>query len=610
MTLRLAGAMRRAAWTCATLWWLSCVSASNGLDDATRSWIGHHDYHVVVVGSEPEAITAAVTAAESGARTLLISQDARLGGLFVLGAMNVLDVRRTPVDYQRGLFERWWRQVGRGNAFDVARAERAFGALLDAAGVHVRLGAPAIAPLMRDGLVVGVVPAGEAPITALQVIDGTADADLAAAAGAHSTYGFTSLGLDARMADTLVFRIDGIDWEALRRGARARGRSYAYVDERVAYGSFAGHPAAFQAATPGIRLRGLNLGRQDDGSVLVNALLIYDVDPFDAESRAAGHARAAAEVPAVVAWLAQALPGFDQARPGGVAQQLYVRESRHLVARCVLTIDHVLDGLVTALDVAAGGYPLDVQTLLPSDDGFVFGTPEIYGARLCMSIPVDVDGLWVVGRSAGFDPLAHSSARVVPFGMALAEAVGIAAAMAAALDLSPTLLAQDPALVRDVREALASRGAYLPGVRARRPVGPVTHPHYDDYRALVRWGLAVAGYDNQPRLDVPVTRTSLLFLLSNVFRRAYFDDRAGRDLIDRFGLDAGPLDAASAAQVTAAALCRLERCPPGDTWAALQAIGLRIPEPDAGVRRGEAYALAHLVLGDRRPGPEHAAARP
>ncbi len=607
MTRRLWNSTPRLVLVCTTLWLLGCVSANPGPLPSTRSWF---DYHVVVVGSEPEAITAAVAAAESGAHTLLISQDARLGGLFVLGAMNVLDLRRTPVDYQRGLFERWWRQVGRGNAFDVARAERAFAELLDAAGVHVRLGAPAIAPLMRDGLVVGVVPAGEAPITALQVIDGTADADLAAAAGAHSSYGFTSLGQDARMADTLVFRIDGIDWEALRRAARARGRSYAYVDDRVAYGHFGRHPAAFEASTPGIRLRGLNLGRQDDGSVLVNALLIYGVDPFDAASRADGWARAAAEVPAVVAWLAQALPGFEQARPGGVAEQLYVRQTRHLVARCVLTVDHVLDGHVTEFAVAAGGYPLDVQTLLPSDDGFVFGTPEIYGARLCMSIPVDVDGLWVVGRSAGFDAIAHSSARVVPFGMALAEAVGVAAAMAAALDLSPAALADDPALVRDVREGLASRGAYLPTVRARRPVGPITHPHYDDYRALVRWGLALAGYDNQPQLDLPATRTTLLFLLSNVFRRAYFEDHAGRDLIDRFGLDAGPLDAASAAQVTAAALCRLERCPPGDTWAALQAIGLRIPEPEAGLRRGEVFALAHLVLGDRRPGPGHAAARP
>ena len=35
--------------------------------------------------------------AESGAATVLVSEDPRLGGLFVLGALNVLDVRSTPV---------------------------------------------------------------------------------------------------------------------------------------------------------------------------------------------------------------------------------------------------------------------------------------------------------------------------------------------------------------------------------------------------------------------------------------------------------------------------------------------------------------------------------
>ena len=566
-------------------------------------------YQVVVVGSEPEAIAAAVAASEAGARTLLISEDPRLGGLFVLGMMNVLDLRTTPVHYQRGIFERWWRAVGRGHAFDVERAERAFAELLRSARVDVRLGAPTLAPLLREGRVIGVVPAGASPISAEAVIDGTADADLAAKAGALSTFGFESLGFDARMVDTLVFRIDGIDWEALRRGARARGRNYAYVDDQVAYGSFGGHPAAFRAQTPGIRLRGLNLGRQDDGSVLVNALHIHDIDPFDPASLADGLARAATEVPAVIAWLSQQLPGFERARPGGVAPQLYVRQTRHLVADCVLTVDHVMDSVVTELDVAAGGYPLDLQTLTRYDDGFVFGVPEIYGARLCMSVPEGVDGLWVVGRSAGFEPIAYSSARVVPFGMALAEAVGVAAALAVALDVSPAALAGDPELVQGVREALVARGAYLPPVQPRRPVGPVGHPHYHDFRAMLRWGLAVAGYDNDPRLGTPASRTSLLFLLSNVLERAYHRPEAGRELVGRFGLDAGPLLAADAARITAAALCLLERCPAGEAWSDLEAQGLPLEPPEEGLRRGEIFALAHLVLGDRRPGPEHAASR-
>jgi hypothetical protein len=565
-------------------------------------------FDVIVVGSEPEAITAAVAAAESGARTLLASEAGRLGGLFVTGAMNVLDLRMTPVPYQRGLFERWWDRVGGGNAFDVARAERAFAALLAEAGVEVRLATPPIRPLLEGARVVGV-RIGEVDHRAPHVVDGTADADLAALAGAPSTIGWESLGLPARMVDTLVFRIDGIDWEALRVGSRARGRTYAYVDDRIAYGHFAGHPAAFRAETPGIRLRGLNLGRQDDGTVLVNALLIYDVDPFDRASLAEGHARAAAEVPRVVAHLATDVPGFARARVGGVAETLYVRETRHLEARCVLTVDDVFDHLVTEDDIAAGGYPLDVQTLRRSDDGFVYGAPEIYGARLCMTVPRGVDGLWVVGRSAGYDPIAHSSARVVPFGMTVAEAVGVAAALAAQLGLSPQEVAEERAFIAEVRRELLARGAFLPPLRARTPLGPHRHEHYDAFRGMLRWGLALGGYDNDPRLDGGVSRTNLLFLLSNVFARALGDTRSGQALIDRHGLADGALAADVAALIVADALCLAGRCPDGTGWEGLRRLGALGPAPQRPLSRGDIYALALLLADGVEPGPELARVR-
>jgi hypothetical protein len=569
---------------------------------------GATDYDVVVVGSEPEAITAAVAAAETGARTLLASESPRLGGLFVTGAMNVLDLRMTPVPYQRGLFERWWVRVGGGNAFDVARAERAFAALLAEAGVEVRLAAPAIQPLVEGGRVIGV-RIGDDALSAGQVVDGTADADLAALAGARSTFGWESLGLAARMVDTLVFRIDGIDWDALRAGARARGRSYAYVDDRIAYGHFGGHPAGFRAETPGIRLRGLNLGRQDDGTVLVNALLIYDVDPFDPASLADGHARAAAEVPRVVAHLATDVPGFARARVGGVAETLYVRETRQLEALFVLTVDDVADHVVTEHDVAAGGYPLDVQTKRRSDDGFVYGAPEIYGARLCMTVPRDVDGIWVVGRSAGYDPIAHSSARVVPFGMTVAEGVGVAAAFAAARGASPQAVADDHDFVASVRRELLARGAFLPPMRPRAPLGPHTHERYDAFRTMLRWGLALGGYENEPRLDGEVSRTNLLFLLSNVFSRALGDAVSGQSLIARHGLADGPLTAAAAAEIVADALCLAGRCPEARTWAALATIGRIGEEPLRPLRRGDIYALAALLADGVQPGPELARAR-
>jgi hypothetical protein len=576
-------------------WWFAALLVALSALSTTSLVLAQPsvDYDVIVVGSEPEAVSAAVAASETGARTLMITPDSRVGGLFVLGELSMLDLRTRPYNFQQGLFLRWWLRVGRGTGFDVRAAERAFDQLLDEAGVAVLRGAE-VAPLLdSDGTLTGVRSEGIA-FRARQVIDGTADMDFAAAAGAGYDVGFASLGIEGRMADTLVFRIEGLDWERLRTEIGRLGRGYATIDDHVAWGHFGGVPAAYAPADPTMRLRGLNLGRQRDGSVLVNALLIYGLDPFDPASLAEGRARADREAERIVAYLSATLPGFDEARYGGAAERLYVRESRHLSALCTLTVDDVLDNRVSGLDVAAGGYPLDVQSLGPDDSGFVYGRPDIYGIRLCSAVPEGLDGLWVVGRSAGYDPLAASSARVVPFGMAFAEGVGVAAAIAAERDLDPSAVADDPALIADIRSRLQQRGALLPSREQLPPTGPTAHPNFAAYRLLLRRGLALGGYDNDPRLDQSVPALSYVYLLDNVGVRFLGLEGLGRDLIDDFGREGGALDEELALAISYRAACSVRGCPSQPSWSGLERAGL-IPSgfrPRGELSRGEMYELA------------------
>lgn len=563
------------------------------------------EHDVIVVGSEPEAISAAVAAAESGARTLLVSEDDRLGGLFVLGELNVLDLRTTPHQYQQGLFLRWWRRVGLGTSFDVERAEHAFRQLLEQAGVEVVLGAPAITPYPLIAERLQGVRVGGIIYRARQLIDGTADMTLATAAGAGFTVGFASLGYRQRMADTLVFRVAGVDWQELGRAIRSQGKSYAVIDDHVAWGSFGGYPATYQPLEPDLRLRGLNLGLQDDGTVLINALLIHGIDPFDPASLAAGRARAEREAPRIVRYLARGIPGFEAASYSGAAERLYVRESRHLQAECTLTVNDILDNRVTPQDIAAGGYPLDVQPLTPSDTGFVFGAPEIYGVRLCVTIPQGIDDLWVVGRSAGFDPLAAASARVVPFGMAVAEAVGVAAARAAQAGMSPRQYADDPAAISALRANLRARGAYLPPIAERPPVGPNSHPYYQDYRLLLSHGLAVGGYGNDPQLTAPVSELSYIYMLSNVGERFLGVPDLGRRLLATISAGGTPLTGDLALEITVNAACLLNRCPAGRNWEELVREGLspRIFGEQEDLKRGDMYALAARIARLEPPAP-------
>ena len=554
-------------------------------------------FDVLVYGSEPEGVAAAVTAAEYGLRTVLLTPDARIGGLFVLGELNMLDLRTQPFNYQRGIFERWWRMVGHDEAFDVLEAERAFETMLQQAGVEVWRSVETPVPLLVNGTVVGVsLPEAGREVLAAQVIDASADADLAAAAGAPFDFGLQRFGLQQRMADTLVLNVSGVDWAELTRGIRSRGRAYANVKDTVAWGHFGGLPAAYLPQREGVRLRGLNLGLQNDGTVLINAVLLYGLDPLDANSRAAGRALGLAEGEDIVAYLRQHVPGFGAARLSGAATDLYVRESRHLLAECVLSAEDVFASVVTPFDVAAGGYPLDAQTYTPYDSGYVWATPDIYGGRLCMMVTRQVENLWVVGRSAGYDPIAFSSARVVPFGMVMAEAAAVAAALAVQQDVSASRAALGSSEILEVRARLAARGALLPELRPRAGIGPVTHPAYDAFVVLVSRGLAVGGYENEPHLDAPFSTVGFAYLLANVASRFFYEPSLGDELVTA-AMTPGPLEAPLGPQVAAQLLelsaCRLIGCPAESGWSGLVAAGLAEgDEPGGTLTRGQAYQLA------------------
>ncbi|RTH10868.1 FAD-dependent oxidoreductase, partial [Thermus scotoductus] len=170
-------------------------------------------------------------------------------------------------------------------------------------------------------------------------------------------------------------------------------------------------------------LRGLNLSRQDDGSLLVNALLLFGLeglDPLELERR---RQEAALEAERVVAFLREKDPLlFGTARLAQVAPLLYIRESRHLKALYRLRAEEVLLGKDFPDAVALGAYPLDGQAYFPGETPYLLGTPAPYGVPFRTLVPREVANLLVVSQAAGFDSVAAFSARVVPLQMALGEA--------------------------------------------------------------------------------------------------------------------------------------------------------------------------------------------
>ena len=114
------------------------------------------------------------------------------------------------------------------------------------------------------------------------------------------------------------------------------------ADHKSAWG-YTEEGFSYEPKDPMMRLRGFNAARQDNGNVLINALVIFGVDVLDPASKQEGIERAKKELEYIMPYVRENFVGFEEAELVGTAEQLYVRESRHIIGEYQLTIDDVLE---------------------------------------------------------------------------------------------------------------------------------------------------------------------------------------------------------------------------------------------------------------------------
>lgn len=517
----------------------------------------NESYQVVVVGGDPEGVAAAVAAARSGMKTLLVDTRPILGGLMTLGWLNSLDMNYGPGKeiLNKGIFQEFFDKI-EGDSFDVTTAANVFHQMVNKEkNLDVILGAQAVYPVVNgqvkplinpgqsvavdavalqyqqdpeENAVTAPAVANQAPaqpekivvtgvevklkdgqvrkIDAGRVIDATQDADIAAASGVPFTYGQEDYGRgDKLMAVTLVFKLDGIskaDWFKMMMHLNTSREPHTGANLVSAWG-FGPLMKGYKSNVPEVAMRGLNVGRQKDGTILINALQVFGIDGLKLDDRKRARELAMKELPHIVEYLNTHVPGFANAYLADTAPELYVRETRHINGLYRLTVDDVLEHRDFPDRIAFGSYPIDIQATDPNFKGNVIGFPTQYAIPFRSIVPQKVDNLLVVGRAASFDSLPHGSARVMPIGMATGQAAGVAAALSLQTNSTFSALANNSYLVGKLQEELKKQGVVLEPINL--PANPETkHWAYEGLKFMRHYGMAAGGYSNDYRLDNPM----------------------------------------------------------------------------------------------------------
>jgi len=498
-------------------------------------------YDLIVFSAEPEGIAAAIQAARSSMKVLLVESRDGPGGLMTYGMLNTIDMNLGTEGelLNRGVFEEFYNKLGR-NSFDVEEANGIFKEMLDAEENIVQMynvqnieistlreekndeninANPEQLKADNTTTKIKYVMIDGDKYVAKNYIDCTQDAEITAMAGAEYTIGWEDINeKNKSMSATLVIKMDGVDWNKMCKyidDSKIEGTGYSQYGA-WAFGEFTKQYVPSQTH---MRLKALNIGKQNDGSVLINSLQILNVNTLDKKQKEAAYQKCVKEAESVAKFIKENIPGFENAFLSGVADELYVRETRHIVGEEKLTVKDILDSTYTSHAVAMGSYPLDVQTTSIYDWGYVIANPNHYYVPFGCIIPKGFTNLLTASRCASYSSMAAGSARVIPTGMSLAEAAATAASISSQRNIDFQEILNNSSYMKDLQQKITIKGGYIDKIS--KPIINKTNKNYDLIVEMCEKGILSLGYNNTFNADEIISETDFILLVKTYLKRSF-----------------------------------------------------------------------------------------
>ena len=408
---------------------------------------------VLVVGSGPGGLAAALAAARAGARTALVDRHGCFGGnITQVGVEGFAWYRHEKTVDTEGIgieFEERAKAMGAAlpepqslsHALDAEMFKYVADVLVREAGIQPMLHRLCVAPIVFDNVIQGVITeskSGREAILARRVIDATGDADVAARAGAP----FHKTPKEEMMAASVMFSMAGVNKQRFLEQVKADPQTYkdwigngewnitTTGKEDDLFSPFLRKPFK-QAVAAGLIPSSLSTIAGTWGTVsdqgdltYLNLVHVPGIDGTDANDLTVGEIEGRRQAIYAVEALRRFMPGCENAKLRNFGMTLGVRDTRKIDALYNLTDQDVrgqgrFDDSIGIFPEFIDGYGL---LILPT-------TGRYFHVPYRSLVPRKVGHLLVAGRSIGGDKVSHAAVRNMMCCAVSGQGAGTAAAV-------------------------------------------------------------------------------------------------------------------------------------------------------------------------------------